>query len=138
MDKVAPEKSGGEFDADQILIVEDEILIRLHMAEELRDAGFIVAEASGADEAIAVLKSTDEIGLVLTDIRMPGTLDGIALAKWIRRERPNIRIALVSANIHEVPGAEVDAVFGKPVRPDQLIGWARQLLKGKRSGPANR
>lgn len=134
MDKVAP----AGFPAEHILIVEDEILIRLYMAEELRNAGFIVAEAAGADEAIAVLKNTNEIGLVLTDIRMPGTFDGIALAEWIRRERPFIKIALLSANIPDAPSADVDAVFTKPVRPDLLISQVRLLLRAERSGPGSR
>ena len=81
----------------RILLVEDEILIRLAMADDLRQAGFIVVEASNADEAISVLNSTPDIALVVTDIRMPGRIDGVGLANWVRRHAPHIKIAIASA-----------------------------------------
>ena len=78
---VEQEKCNAGPDAKKtVLVVEDEVLIRLYLSEEIRAAGFTVIEAASADEAFEVLKSRNDIDLVLTDIRMPGTMDGLQLA----------------------------------------------------------
>ena len=78
---VEQEKCNAVPDAKKtVLVVEDEVLIRLYLSEEIRAAGFTVIEAASADEAFEVLKSRNDIDLVLTDIRMPGTMDGRQLA----------------------------------------------------------
>jgi YesN/AraC family two-component response regulator len=59
-------------------------------------AGLIVIEASTGDEALTVLKANDAVDLVVSDIRMPGSTDGMELAAWLRKEKPNIKIVLVS------------------------------------------
>ena len=112
----------------RILLVEDEILIRLAMADDLRQAGFIVVEASNAEEAISVVNSTPDIALVVTDIRMPGRIDGVGLANWIRRHAPRIKIAIASANIESGMERTFDAVFSKPILPSELIARVRKLL----------
>ena len=71
----------------RILIVEDEVLIRLGAADMLVDAGFDVAEANNADEAIQILETRPDITLVFTDIQMPGSMDGLKLAAAIRGRR---------------------------------------------------
>jgi CheY-like chemotaxis protein len=71
-----------------ILVVEDELLIRLMLVDALRDAGFEVVEASNADDALATLESQPAIDLVFTDVRMPGTMDGVGLMKLLRETRP--------------------------------------------------
>ncbi|SFV35041.1 response regulator [Hyphomicrobium facile] len=111
-----------------ILVVEDEILIRLHLAEELRAAGYAVVEAADSREAMTVLTSRDDIGLVLTDIRMPGSIDGVALGRWIRTRFPEIKIVLVSAEFYSGNFKEFDGGFTKPVRIDDLLRRVRQLL----------
>jgi len=121
-------KLGGASSKARILLVEDEILIRLAMADDLRQAGFIVVEASNAEEALSVLNSTPDISLVLTDIRMPGRMDGVGLANWVRRHAPRIKIAIASANIESGMDRAFDAVFSKPVLPSQLIASVRKLL----------
>jgi CheY-like chemotaxis protein len=121
------------------LVVEDEVLIRLHVAEELRDAGYTVIEAASGDEAIAVLSSVDDIGLVLTDIRMPGDVDGLALATWTRGKFPSIKIVLISTEVHAGSHQEFDACFTKPVRFDDLLRCVRKLLPGaEQSGLSGR
>jgi CheY-like chemotaxis protein len=120
-------------------VVEDEVLIRLHLAEELREAGYTVIEAADGHEAIAVLSSVNDIGLVLTDIRMPGSVDGTALARWLRTEFPRIKIVLISTEIHPGTLQEFDACFTKPIRFDDLMRCVRQLLpQAERGGSAGR
>ncbi len=80
-----------------ILVVEDEVLIRMMMATELRAAGFAVLEAANADEALKVLRSSEPVDLMVTDIRMPGTMDGIRLAALVRGMWESIKIIIASA-----------------------------------------
>ena len=111
-----------------ILIVEDEVLIRMMMANELRSAGYNVIEAAQADEAMDVLGATP-IDLVITDITMPwGSMDGIKLAERVRRDWPRTKVMVVSANLPENRDV-LDAFIGKPVDPDKLIELVRILLK---------
>ena len=79
----------GQGSASTILVVEDEVLIRLHVAEELREAGFPVLEAADAGEALAILGHVDGVELIATDLRMPGELDGLALARQVRVRIPS-------------------------------------------------
>ena len=79
----------GEADRATILVVEDELLIRLMIADALRAAGFSVIEAMNADEALAVLRAGVSIDLVMTDIRVPGPTDGLGLADTVRPTWPD-------------------------------------------------
>ena len=67
-----------------VLVVEDEYLLRLNAADMIRAADFQVIEAASADEAIAILESRDDIAVVFTDIQMPGSMDGLKLARTVR------------------------------------------------------
>jgi two-component system, response regulator PdtaR len=73
-----PALSGGD---KTILVVEDEVLIRHDISEHLRSHGFNVVEANSATEAIKVLQDSIEISVVFTDVRMPGTANGIPMKK---------------------------------------------------------
>ena len=88
-------------DAVTILVVEDEFLIRLDLVLGVEDAGYRAKEASSADEAIRVLESDPNIRVVITDISMPGTMDGIELARCIRERWPPTIIVISSAYVTE-------------------------------------
>src|ERR1700722_11897110 len=79
-----------------VLIVEDEMMVRMPIAEYLRDCGYNVVEAGNASEAIAVMKAGDAVNLVFSDIRMPGKMDGFGLAEWFRSHYPNVPVLLTS------------------------------------------
>jgi len=79
-----------------VLVVEDEVLIRMAVADYLRDCGYRVMEASNADEAITLLKTEMAVEVVFSDVNLPGGFNGFALAQWIRKERPGIRVILTS------------------------------------------
>jgi CheY-like chemotaxis protein len=79
-----------------VLAVEDVILVRLLVADYLRDCGFAVIEAASADEAILILSSDISVDVVFADVNMPGSVDGFGLAKWVSEQRPEIRIVLGS------------------------------------------
>ncbi|MBV8897741.1 MAG: response regulator [Acidobacteriaceae bacterium] len=79
-----------------VLIVEDEFLIRMDTASFLESAGFVVYEAEHADEAIRCLEAHDEIRLIFTDVNMPGSMDGLALAHYVRGRWPPVKIIVTS------------------------------------------
>jgi two-component system, response regulator PdtaR len=114
-----------------ILLVEDEVLIRLMAANELRKAGFTVIEAAHAREALSVLRSATRVDVLITDIRMPGPIDGVQLATLARELWPNLKIAIASAYAPQWPNVNViDAFFGKPYNPDSMIERIKELLQG--------
>lgn len=84
-----------------VLVVEDEPIIRLMIVEELRDAGLQVVETTCADEAWGYLSSGLNVDLIFTDVKMPGTLDGVALVRQVREKFPSIPTILASGHYLE-------------------------------------
>jgi two-component system, response regulator PdtaR len=82
----------------RILVVEDEVLIRAVIAEELRLAGFSVIEAGRADEALTYIKAGEQVDLIFSDIQTPGSLNGLQLAEALRDQYPDIPVILTSGN----------------------------------------
>ena len=108
-----------------LLIVEDDVLLRLVTATSLRDAGFEVVEAANSAEAVLLLNSVT-IDAMISDVNVPGGMDGFALAKWIRDRALNTKIVLTSATEQSLGDAERYAYFlAKPY--DDLA--VRQLLR---------
>lgn len=113
-----------------ILVVEDEILIRIELADELRDQGYAVIEAADANEALSILRSNAGVDVLVTDIRMPrGTMDGLALAGRVRTEYPAMKVLITSAHMSRENGRELfDGFFPKPCNVIGLIGHIEGLL----------
>jgi CheY-like chemotaxis protein len=89
-----------------ILIVEDELLIRLALREHLEACGFSVLEAADAAEAMDLMERHDEIALVFSDVRMPGDMDGIDLAEWILKHWPGLPVMLTSGELGRIKASE--------------------------------
>jgi len=83
-----------------VLIVEDEFLLRVHAVEMVAAAGFTVVEAANADEAIEILETRSDITVVFTDIQMPGSMDGLKLARAVRGRWPPIKIVATSGRLN--------------------------------------
>jgi CheY-like chemotaxis protein len=117
-----------------ILVVEDEVLIRLEIADSLRDGGFHVLEAAGASEAVEILSTSVRVDLVFTDIQMPGGMDGLGLARWVRRHRPDARVLLTSGAARGMDLGEdlrdLAPIQEKPVPETLLLLRIRALLRG--------
>ncbi len=79
-----------------VLVVEDDPLIRMGAVDLVTAAGYEALEARDADAAIAILEMRTDIDLVFTDVQMPGTMDGIKLAHYIRERWPPVRIMVAS------------------------------------------
>jgi CheY-like chemotaxis protein len=114
-------------------VVEDEVLIRLMIAEHLRGCGYRVIEAGSGDEAVEFLQRTAlTIDVVFSDIQMPGSTDGFALAQWVRRERPDSKVVLTSGIAKASEAADALCDEGrwvpKPYSPAELEERIRLLL----------
>lgn len=113
-----------------VLVVEDETLIRMDTASCLESAGFIVYEAENAAEAIRSLEAHREIRLIFTDINMPGSMDGLALARYVRGRWPPVKIIVTSGYVKlrdsDLPSG---ALFvEKPYYPTQIAHKMSDLL----------
>jgi CheY-like chemotaxis protein len=92
-------KSATEYRLITVLVVEDEFLIRVDIADRLREAGFLVLEAGSADAAIRILETRSDIHLVFTDVDMPGSMDGLRLAAHVRDRWPPIKLIVTSGHV---------------------------------------
>lgn len=110
-----------------ILLVEDDVLVRFTTAEVLREAGFDVLEAVDSSEALKLLTTGHPLDLVVTDIRMPGGMDGVQLASVIKSSRPNLPVALLSSHLDQ-PDHRADAFLPKPYDPDELVEAVKRLI----------
>lgn len=113
-----------------ILVVEDEVLIRLTVADHLRDCGFRVLEAANGDEARRIVEAGETVDLVFTDIQMPGSLDGFSLARWVRANRPGVPVLLTSGYVKSAELAHdlCTEIVGKPYDHDDLVRRLRRLM----------
>jgi CheY-like chemotaxis protein len=112
-----------------ILVVEDEFLIREDAAETIEKAGFAVIPAGNADEAIAILEVRTDIHVVFTDIQMPGSMDGLKLARFVRDRWPPIKIlatsGLVKVGPDDLPSGSL--FVAKPYRGPEVVSTLRKL-----------
>ena len=88
-----------EAPAPLILVVEDEIFLRYVTAEYLEDCGFSVLQAANADEAVGLLQGNRGVGAVFSDIQMPGSMNGLGLARWITETLPGVKVLLTSGQV---------------------------------------
>lgn len=115
----------------QILVVEDEVLIRMAIADELRDAGFTVIEAGNADEALSVLRTSSQIDLIVSDIDMPhGSINGLELGKQVRSNWPGVKFLIVSSHVRTgTPFIDMaDACLAKTEALHSIGEKVRELL----------
>jgi CheY-like chemotaxis protein len=122
---VACEKANASGESRKIpavLIVEDEPLVRLGAAKFIADEGFEVIEAANADEAIRILEARKDVRIVFTDIHMPGSMDGLKLARAVRNRWPPIKIIVTSGRdpVTEQDLPEGSRFFAKPYDPIQI------------------
>ena len=113
-----------------VLVVEDEMLLRMRAVDMVEDAGFTSVEAVNADEAVAILESRSDIALLLTDIQMPGSMDGLKLAHAVHERWPPIRIILVSGQLR-LASIDIPAdsrFFGKPLEAKEMIAEMQDMI----------
>jgi DNA-binding NtrC family response regulator len=126
---------------ETILVVEDDVLVRMPIAQYLRDCGYKVIEAANADEAMTVLlHSKTTVDVVFSDIEMPGSLDGFGLAKWIRENRPGLDVLLAGTVPRAVDCAKSLCEQGpipKPYEAQIVHSHIRRLLAARQSAKSS-
>ena len=118
-------------DAPVVLLVEDEPLVRMSAADDLEEAGFYVLEAANADIALSVLEAcSGDVQVLFTDIDMPGSMDGLALAESVQQRWPHISL-LISSGYHKPhPGQlpEDGRFLPKPYCSNAVVQHIRELV----------
>jgi CheY-like chemotaxis protein len=113
-----------------VLVVEDEMILRMRAVDIVEDAGFNPVEAVNADQAISILESRSDIALLFTDIQMPGSMDGLKLAHAVHDRWPSIKIILVSGQVKpsDAERPTDSRFFGKPLGVDQIIAELQDMV----------
>ena len=113
----------------RILLVEDEVLVREMVSEDLRDAGHEVIAASNGERALEILEADRRFDLLFTDIRMPGSVDGWQLATQSKRLIPGLKVIYSSGLSEKSDSIEPgDRILLKPYRPSELNELLDELL----------
>jgi CheY-like chemotaxis protein len=119
-----------------VLIVEDEALLRLALAEHLQGCGFTVLEACDAHEAIEIMEIGGEIDVVFTDVKMPGEIDGFGLARWVRDNQPGLVVFVASGYSGKFDLARElcagEQFFAKPYDLDVIVAKIHEHMNARR------
>jgi two-component sensor histidine kinase/CheY-like chemotaxis protein len=113
-----------------VLVVEDEMMLRMRAVDMVEDAGFTAVEAINADDALAILESRSDIEMLFTDIQMPGSMDGLKLAYAVHARWPLIKIILVSGQLKLTDNDKPpdSRFFGKPLGVAQMIAEMQDMM----------
>lgn len=116
-----------------VLIVEDEVLIRTLCADVFREAEYEVIEAGNGDQALELLKSGISVSAIVSDIRMPGSTDGMSLRQEVEQHWPGVKILLTSGHMHVERSelSEDQAFIAKPYRFLDLVRQVDELICGE-------
>jgi DNA-binding response OmpR family regulator len=128
---------------DTVLVVDDEVLVRIPIAQYLRDCGYRVLEAANADEAVTILEKDDfQVDVVLCDVEIPGAVDGFGFAKWARTVRPGLSVILAGTAERTVNAAaelcENGPLLMKPYDQRIVLDRIKRLLAARERGGGGR
>ena len=129
-----------EAPSTRVLVVEDELLLLTSLSSALQAAGFATVEAANAEDAMQIL-GAEPIGLVVTDLRMPGRLDGVDLVKWLANTRPSVPVVVTTAYHADRAALGGVPVFEKPYHMAALVRHVSEMLGVQTpavSGPVRR
>jgi CheY-like chemotaxis protein len=130
------EPSSGDAASATVLVVEPDILVRMVIADYLRDCGYKVVEGVNADEALAVLEAGTKIDVILTEVQLSGSLDGFGLARQIRENHPEIDVILTSGVARAADKAGDlcdDGPLEKPYHPQEVVRRINLLRERRRT-----
>lgn len=132
MDMQEPQATAALPSSTVLVVVDDDLLVREPISDYLREVGYEVLEAGDAHQAIDLVDHAAHVDLVFSDVRMPGELDGVGLARWVRSHRPELPVLLTSGYdaggwLGNELGQEV-RLIQKPYTQDQVLRQIRRLL----------
>ncbi len=131
-------RSSDEVTPSRVLVLEPDILVRMIIADYLRDCGFKVFEGVTADDVLAVLESGQRIDVIFAEVQLSGSTDGFGLAQWVREKYPDIGVILTSgiARAAEKAGDLCDeGPLEKPYHPQEVVRRINILLERRRATP---
>jgi len=131
-------RSSDEVTPSRVLVLEPDILVRMIIADYLRDCGFKVFEGVPADDVLAVLESGQRIDVIFAEVQLSGSTDGFGLAQWVREKYPYIDVILTSgiARAAEKAGDLCDeGPLEKPYHPQEVVRRINILLERRRATP---
>jgi CheY-like chemotaxis protein len=113
-----------------VLVVEDEMMLRMRAIDMVEDAGYTPLEALDAAEAVAILESRSDVALICTDIQMPGQMDGVGLAHAVHERWPAIKILVVSGRLklQDLDLPPLSRFLGKPLDAREVIAEMRTMI----------
>ena len=123
-----------------VLVVDDEPAIRGVLCEFLRECGFNSLSAENADQAIILIAGGSAVDLVFSDVRMPGSMDGCGLARWIQQHKPELPVILATGDLgkaNTAAGLSGVETFAKPYDFDAAVKKIRGTI-ARRGAPINR
>jgi CheY-like chemotaxis protein len=130
----APHPSPEEDAKPTVLVVDDVILVRLLVADYLRESGFRVAEAGSTEEAMRIIGAQIPVDIVFADVNMPGSADGFELARWVRQNHAHIKVVLgsgVAGTAERAASLHYDGpIVAKPYDRHELERRLRAVLSG--------
>jgi DNA-binding response OmpR family regulator len=132
------DRSASEIAPSVVLVVEPEILVRLVVADYLRECGYKVIEAVTVDDAVTVLESGKKIDIVFAEVRLSGSMDGFGLAKWVREKHPGVDVMLTSGAAGTAAKAADlcdDGPLEKPYDPQEVVRRINILFERRRTSP---
>lgn len=119
-----------------VLVVEDQVLVRTAIAEFLRDRNYKVIEAANAAEALAIFHSGMFIEIMFSDLEMPGEMDGLMLARWVREHHREVHVLLTSGRAPSLEELAPDwSFFLKPYSFDQVADRIDVLCQQRAGSP---
>jgi DNA-binding response OmpR family regulator len=119
-----------------ILLIEPDILVRITIADYLRSCGYKVFEGVTADDAVTVLGTEHKIDIVLTEVLLSGSMDGFALAQWLRQNHPAVDVVLTSGIAKAAEQAADlcdEGPLEKPYHPQEVVRRINILLERRRT-----
>jgi CheY-like chemotaxis protein len=122
-------QTGPQMGELRVLVIEDEGLIRMALAEELRNVGLTIVETENADEAWSYLQAGGQADLIFSDICMPGSMDGIELARRVKKYYPGLEIILTSGNLQKLQEAGLGRLLRKPYQFGAAVKFVLETLK---------
>jgi CheY-like chemotaxis protein len=116
-----------------VLVVDDEVLVRYAICDYLRECGYKVIEAADGDEAFEVLNDAQvNVDVILSGVQTPGSIDGFALARWVRANRPDVGVILAGTLSRAVEAAaglcEEGPMLAKPYEPQAVVNRIKRLM----------
>jgi CheY-like chemotaxis protein len=130
-EKDTSREGNGEAGVSTVLVVEDDVLIRMAVSDYLRGCGYRVIEASSGEEAQTIFRTGEPVEVLFSDVNIAGEMNGFALARWVREHFPDVRIILTSgvARIAERATELCEEVFlTKPYSYESLADHIKRLL----------